>query len=468
MPRLSRRNCFGPHCGSPSKHQQPRRVKLSLECLEDRAVPATLHVGTNPHEYATIQAAINAAGNGDHIKVDPGVYTEQIVINKSVDLEGQGGGGNPEVIVKAPAMLTSGLGTGGNAIIEVTGAHNVEIEHLTITGPGNPQAVGNLKYGILVDGGASVEIAQNHITSIEDAIFGASPFGVAIDVGNAADSADSSLGATTGTADIENNTIDNYQRAGIVVSNVGSAAFVNNNHVSGVGPTTAISQEGVEVSALAVAQVTNNWISGNTNPDINSAAGTGILFENPGMIRLPDYDSDPNDFFVAAAANNKITGNDVGIYVVNAGLQATDQPASAYLNNNQVSNNVFDGIVLDTSSGVQVNNNQLFGNGSANAGDGGIYLTGANGNLLNNNQAKNNNGSGIFLDATSTGNALKNNQATGNVYDVSAPNADVVDLSAGNGTGGTANTWVNNQGKTYIDSSGISLFHRPQPHHNHH
>ena len=46
-----------------------------------------------PAEYATIQAAIDAANPGDLILVAPGTYNENIIMNKPVRLQGSGAGG---------------------------------------------------------------------------------------------------------------------------------------------------------------------------------------------------------------------------------------------------------------------------------------------------------------------------------------------------------------------------------------
>jgi hypothetical protein len=55
-----------------------------------------------PSQYPTIQSAINAAKSGDTVKVLPGVYTDQLFINKSITLLGSGA---PVTIIKAPNTL---------------------------------------------------------------------------------------------------------------------------------------------------------------------------------------------------------------------------------------------------------------------------------------------------------------------------------------------------------------------------
>ncbi|MEW6380432.1 MAG: right-handed parallel beta-helix repeat-containing protein [bacterium] len=53
-------------------------------------VGKTIRVAKSGGDYTTIQAAINNAASGDTIEVGPGVFTENIVINKNVILTGAG------------------------------------------------------------------------------------------------------------------------------------------------------------------------------------------------------------------------------------------------------------------------------------------------------------------------------------------------------------------------------------------
>jgi nitrous oxidase accessory protein NosD len=85
-----------------------------------------------PRDYATIQAAIDAASPGDVIMVAPGTYCEQVVIEKSdLTLRAAPGVGNP-------AILTGACETGGFGIhshgISVTGVKGVEISGFIIEG----------------------------------------------------------------------------------------------------------------------------------------------------------------------------------------------------------------------------------------------------------------------------------------------------------------------------------------------
>lgn len=51
-----------------------------------------LIVGNGPGEFATIQAAIGAATNGDTIVIAAGTYSEHVDVNKDVTIEGANAG----------------------------------------------------------------------------------------------------------------------------------------------------------------------------------------------------------------------------------------------------------------------------------------------------------------------------------------------------------------------------------------
>jgi parallel beta-helix repeat protein len=382
--------------------------------LENRLVLSTLHVGSSPGEFSTIQAAVTAAHSNDTIQVDPGTYIEQVKIDDTGhprdNLKLDGSGQN-STFIKAPAVLTS-----PNAIVEVSGAQNVTINGFTITGPASSANSGGSLYGIRIDGGGSATITQNHITAIEDTPFDGVQEGIAIDVGRASE-------GQTGSATISYNTIDNYQKGGIVVSNTGSSAVIDHNVVVGAGPTALIAQNGIQISSGATAQVSNNDISGNVYTP-QTVVSTGILLFNPGAVTLD---------------HNTLSNNDVGIY--SFGATGPD------IDHNQVTGSTFDGIILDTTTGAQVSHNTTDNNGfgdhtSNTTGDGGIALFNSTNNTIDHNESANNKGDGIFADSASTGNVFDHNQLSGN------SNFDAEDQSTGSGTGGTGNTWSHNHGTT--------------------
>ena len=75
----------------------PREPKADEQRMkENSGTPVVPTVSSNsptiiinvPANYSTIQAAINAANNGDIITVDAGIYREDITLNKYLQLRG--------------------------------------------------------------------------------------------------------------------------------------------------------------------------------------------------------------------------------------------------------------------------------------------------------------------------------------------------------------------------------------------
>jgi hypothetical protein len=64
-----------------------RRPSLQVENLEDRYAPAVLDLNTGL-SFGTIQAAVNAANPHDILVADPGMYHENVTINRPLTLEG--------------------------------------------------------------------------------------------------------------------------------------------------------------------------------------------------------------------------------------------------------------------------------------------------------------------------------------------------------------------------------------------
>ena len=77
---------------SPARRRSGPFRQHAAEVLEARQMlAATLWVdaaSTKAGDFHTIQAAVNAANNGDTIKVAPGVYTESVTVPKSVTISG--------------------------------------------------------------------------------------------------------------------------------------------------------------------------------------------------------------------------------------------------------------------------------------------------------------------------------------------------------------------------------------------
>jgi hypothetical protein len=332
-----------------------------LESLENRDLLATLVVspgGMVPGSFASIGAAVNAASPGDTVLVDPGTYTEQVMITKNLTLQGNGAG----AIISSPSTLTPSLGF--SSLLQVSNAATVNINNMTIEGP-NP----TINAGIYVAGGATANVTGTTILNINR---GAANFGVQTGYGIL-------VGSTgqmqVGHATITGCTIEGYQKSAIITGGTGTTVTANDNTITGIGPTTLIAQNGIQITEGTTATVDNNTVTGNEFTGNNSGPDPTMNVQSVGILVLT----------TTTVAGNTTTGNDIGID--NLGGTGTS------ITGNDVQANRFEGILLNQGTAT-VSANTVSGNniGVALIADSGD-TTNAQGTLISNNITNNGNGS---------------------------------------------------------------------------
>jgi parallel beta-helix repeat protein len=116
--------------------------------ISARAAPGTWVVGGNvTGAFKTIQQAVNHANSGDTIRVHNGTYYEQVFINKSISLIGQG----------ANSTIIDGNRTGD--VVSIS-ADNVIIEGFTV----RRSQIYPSYAGIRIEGSSGVVVGQNKVT----------------------------------------------------------------------------------------------------------------------------------------------------------------------------------------------------------------------------------------------------------------------------------------------------------------
>lgn len=238
----------------------------------------------------TIQGEVDRAVASDTVLVNQGTYVEQVSVPLTLDLIGEDGA--TLTFIQAPSTIPVASDPESN-IVKVAGTGvNVEMSGFTVAGPG-PSGCGSIARGIFVRDDAYGNIHDNRVVDIRDSSFSGCQNGIGIQVGSV------SL-TTNGSADIENNTIQGYQKGGIVVSNTASSALIANNTIIGAGPTTIIAQNGVQVSGGATADINDNQISGNSY--------TPFTYVSAGMLIYGSSETNTD--------GNTLDENQVGIYII--------------------------------------------------------------------------------------------------------------------------------------------------------
>jgi Right handed beta helix region len=310
--------------------------------------------------FTTIQAAVNGVAAGSTIRVCPGIYPEQVVINKNLTVSGveSDNAFNPTLVMPSSggftantSSLSSGAPLAGQIVVAAP-ATDVEISNLTVDGTGNNLNNGcsdTRLIGIIfqnASGTINYVVARNQAQNTAN--FGcAGSAGLGIFVQSAGPS-------TPSEVTIRNSSVYGFQKNGITANETGTTVRIRQNSVVGGGPV-GIAQNAIQIGFGATGLVENNNLADTVfNGDPAAGTGSGILVFDSGDVSI---------------RGNSITFTQNGIAVVTDGSQTSDNNT---IINNQVSNTLLgDGIDL-CSNGNSVIANSIFSSVRA-----GIHLDGS-------------------------------------------------------------------------------------------
>jgi hypothetical protein len=228
--------------------------------------------GTQQNPYKRVQAAVDAAANGDEIRVAAGTYTENVRIqDKSLVLQGGYSGSWTRDI---SANTTTLAGAGGDSVVSLIGA-DVTIDGFRITGgAGSPEGLPYARHGGGIysrDGSPTISnniIEGNDIRSEEPA--SEVNFGGGVYVANAP------------SANILNNVIrNNFAGRGSGISANGETALIQGNTIEN---NTSVGDHGGGLFIIiANARITQNIIRGNeVGRAFGYGWGGGLIVANTG------------------------------------------------------------------------------------------------------------------------------------------------------------------------------------------
>jgi len=296
--------------------------------------------------FTHIQDAINAASGGDTIRICKGVYAEQLTIQKSLTLDADSG-----ATLMPGAMHQNTVSLFDSAPIAtailVQNASNVTVRGLIVDGANNGIAgcAPDLEGITFQNASGSVEKSAIRNFKLGSGLEGCqSGTGIFVQSG----------GGSVSNVEIIDSTVHDYQKNGITADEVGTSALIRNNVVTGLGPTMAIAQNGIQIGFGAEGSIERNLVTNNVFSPCNVAATCTAVATN---------------ILVTQSDGVEISGNRAGISQV---AIFVDGNGANVLLNETFATFVFDGVHVEGSQ-AKVRGNQIF-----NGAEAGIFLLGNN------------------------------------------------------------------------------------------
>jgi parallel beta-helix repeat protein len=389
----------------------------------------TLVVGNDPStcpdaQYPTINQAVVAAPSGATIRVCPGVYPEHVTVFKPVTLLGARASSTPDEHAPDSHRETVVVNDGTGAF-DVT-ANDVKIAGFTVKGV--PPATTYPDAGIFLHTGSNRVITENVIREN----------GLGVYVENAQDGLSVERNAFINNSRADNTGIPSgglFACCGGPVKNtsISQNLFTGNDQFAvNVGSPN----QGLQVNANLAYKESTILVLGlaqDASVRFNRGyriGGSGILLFGGTQRAHVEYNqlqgTGPND---ANGGSGIRTRQLFGAPTPNADAVIAHNDVSGFFRDGINLNDLVTSTILDNES-------------SSNARHGLHLADGASNNVASNNQARRNGVDGLRADGTASGNTIKRNVAQGNGAH------DCHDDTFGLGTAGTANTWLQNQGRT--------------------
>ncbi len=294
-------------------------------------------------KYSSIQEGLSSTAA--EVNVCNGTYTEQLRIEHSVTLAGNGATVDvPATPQKSEtscdAASEAGDGLEDQDLISICTPGIVKIAGLNVHAiwPGSPDGPGescayNL-YGILVAGGADLQLHSTTVTGAAPSTINGCQYGVGIQVGMSY-----AVPAQAGVAKLTSDVVSGYQKNGITIDGTGSSAKIVSVGVTGAGETAVIAQNGIGVQLGAKATISGAIISANECD--NPSCGPEVLTQ---------YQAEGVYFYGAAAGSSlkssRLSANDAGVEAYDTGSTAPGKAPVTILEN-RFTDNRYAGILLN-------------------------------------------------------------------------------------------------------------------------
>jgi parallel beta-helix repeat protein len=342
--------------------------------------------GSKDYPFNTIQEGVDAAGAGDEVKVEPGLYVESVTITKSIKLKGK------DATIMSPTTPEDAFVAGSSRKYEYLvgifggtydlstdtyfGPETITVELDGFTLDANDFSPSDKWSTVLLrnvntddDKPKSHKSKIHKCTLINANVNGKETFGI--------------LSYGMSDVEIKHNLIDQFSRGGIGIYS-GVAKIEKNVVIGPAGPDVSLTwaPNGIQIGYGASGKIKENVVTGCGWPG-TAWAGTGILvvdtsnvkveknyvYENEQAIGVVDF---PEVLYGSVWAGvvsdveikkNIVTDNDWGISVANECLNIK-------IEDNIIHDNNYDGIdiyvyspAVNPPSNIKVKKNSIAGNG---------------------------------------------------------------------------------------------------------
>lgn len=246
---------------------------VDIEIVEDGDGGRVLLVGSGG--FATIQEAVDAAGDGDAILIAAGTYQEQVLIDgKDLTIVAEDG-----AVLEMPDNASIVSSGGYNSALTVLGG-DVDIINLAIDGRGQgggfvTQTFAGVAF-IDADGSSFVD---GSVTGFQGTPLNGQQHGYGIIV--------RSTDGGPHNVEISGNTIDGFQKNGIDARGAGLVVDIHGNAITGAGATGVLAQNGI-VLLGATGVVHDNTISGLGYTGGGTVAAGVLLYEGADEVTVTD------------------------------------------------------------------------------------------------------------------------------------------------------------------------------------
>jgi nitrous oxidase accessory protein NosD len=298
-------------------------------------------------QYSSIATAVAQSNPGDTVYVCPGLYEEQVVIDKHLNLRGRPSGTRNPILRPTSLPQTMPSLLSGNPITAaiLVQSEKARVENLIID-LSNAGVTGcsPILTGIYLRGSNAL-IRRSTITGVRVAGQPACETGVGIYIEAAQIGAeiDGTPIFMSSSVRLDRMILDEYQKAGVVVTGEQASASISRSEFTGDNGTGGVIQNGIEVSFGAQARLRKNELSGHRSPIAGRVAAGALVFtaERVSLRRMTIDNGDAGIFIFgdrAKVARNFLKGLGDGVVLLGNGNKARS---------NNIDNSSVSGVYVD-------------------------------------------------------------------------------------------------------------------------